>query len=781
MKKNYFLLALLVALFSVSSSYADTYKVDFEQAADTTDPEFRVDAGWGHIKDCFVHPIFSSMSQYVAYSYEAGAGVDGSQALKIGSQLLSGQEKNDLLVTPKVSGAVSIMVKSAAEGEDVPSIKFFKVENGAMGEEITLADAPVITADAFVKVVLPEQEGACIGIRGEYVYIDDFEAGSAEVTLAKGLTVVSATLAADAETWTTIDTSGWIPQTVTYLSADADGNYTLSYDIEVKNTGDVTLTANEEGYTVALIDQEKEVVLAENLPVTITLEPGQTGKFNVKAQLNVDNTGESWYLRIREDVTNTVAGNFDYRIRAKYNAPEPQAETALTITDAEATMSTFTDTQNNTCVVANEQGEFTLSFNVTVKNTGTNPIEAGTEGYSVQMFIPYGFGLTNLGEEVPVSVTLQPEDETVVPVSVTLNRNDFYQALSIKFRENITNTEYDTGMSILPADDPNVENRQMEIASVSNKTQTRNEFAGFSIKTYTDTDAEGNFTIEADVTVKNSGNVTLLAADEDMTVVLYNSANEDEVFATATVGQDLEPGQTATVNVKATLNIADYPNAITYYVKELVSGSTGYVVSTQAFKKETTVEFAIGEDGWATFSSDETVDFSNCEGLTAYIVTGVANGLAKIEEVTAVPAGYGVLLQGVPGNYVADIVDNAEDPEADMLVATGANATEVVESGFFTRAIYGSVYVLSTDEAGKPGFVKAELGAVIPAYQAYLSYTAPEEQPVSFIGINDGTTTAIANVLKQQTAGQMFNLRGQRVDASYKGIVVKNGKKQIIK
>ena len=34
---------------------------------------------------------------------------------------------------------------------------------------------------------------------------------------------------------------------------------------------------------------------------------------------------------------------------------------------------------------------------------------------------------------------------------------------------------------------------------------------------------------------------------------------------------------------------------------------------------------------------------------------------------------------------------------------------------------------------------------------------------------------------KQQTAGQMFNLRGQRVDASYKGIVVKNGKKQIIK
>jgi hypothetical protein len=60
-------------------------------------------------------------------------------------------------------------------------------------------------------------------------------------------------------------------------------------------------------------------------------------------------------------------------------------------------------------------------------------------------------------------------------------------------------------------------------------------------------------------------------------------------------------------------------------------------------------------------------------------------------------------------------------------------------------------------------------------------YEKQVDLPFDVIGINDGTTTAIANVLKQQTAGQMFNLRGQRVDASYKGIVVKNGKKQIIK
>lgn len=131
MKKNYFLTALMMLFIGAGSAMADTYKVDFNTTIDTNDHSFRVATGWTHIVDAYEHPIWSSMSEWVAYSYSADGGVDGTGALKVGSQLLMGAAKNDLLVTPKVNGEVSLMVKSASEYEDqTPSVKFFAVADG---------------------------------------------------------------------------------------------------------------------------------------------------------------------------------------------------------------------------------------------------------------------------------------------------------------------------------------------------------------------------------------------------------------------------------------------------------------------------------------------------------------------------------------------------------------------------------------------------------------------------------------------------------------------------
>ena len=125
MKKNYIFAALLMLLCGAGSAWADTYKVDFETTQDVSDHEFRVATGWSHLMDADINPYFTWLTSYVEYSYEAGAGVDGSQALKVGTQNLGYTAKYDLLVTPKVSGAVSIMVKaSATNGEDASSISF---------------------------------------------------------------------------------------------------------------------------------------------------------------------------------------------------------------------------------------------------------------------------------------------------------------------------------------------------------------------------------------------------------------------------------------------------------------------------------------------------------------------------------------------------------------------------------------------------------------------------------------------------------------------------------
>ncbi len=472
-------------------------------------------------------------------------------------------------------------------------------------------------------------------------------------------------------------------------------------------------------------------------------------------------------------MTSTAFGRgFDNSIKVKYNAPAPQPTQALTITAAQATFETFTDGNGQTCVVADATGNFTLSFNVTVKNTGTDPITVGTENYSIQMMDAGGFGSSPVGDAVVINEDIQPGQEIEVPVSVTLSRNEHPSTMVINFKENITETVFETGMRVMAADDPSIEKREMAIQRVENKTATRNEFSGFSFKTYTDTDAAGNFTIEADVTVKNTGNVTL--NNDEVLISLYNNADESQVFATAKMGKDLEAGQEVKVNLKAVLNIADYPGTITYYVKENVSNTNEYVVSTQAFKKQTTVDITIGEDGWATYSGDKNLSFANCEGLTAYVVTKVENGVAKLATITEIPSYHGILLKGEQGTYTADIVDNAEAPEENMLRASLYGTTVVDNQS--ADAPYGSTYAFGKKD-DKVGFALASVEYYIPAGKAYLLYANEVEGAREFIGFEDDTTTAIEGMQLSQTAGKVFNLKGQKAGADYKGLIIMDGKK----
>ena len=776
MRKHYFFATLLMLLFGVGSAMADSYKVDFETTVETSDHEFKVASGWSHIVDFFKGPIWIIPDEYVSYTYEENSGVDGSKALKIGGQTLAGKDCNDLLVTPKVSGTVSIMVKSTGEGS--ASIKFFAINGGTMGNEIVPTEAPALTADGYVQYVLPEQNGANIGIRGENVFIDNFEAASVVVELARSMSVISATLASDNDTFTEVVT--FFPET--FINTDAEGNYTLSYDIELKNNGEVTLNPGDEGYSISLYSYDSgrdDIVLGENLPVSVALEPGETKTVNFKLSLHSDNAteGEQVYVAIKENVTGTETerGYTNINYKVKYNAPAVQPAQALTITNAVLTTETFVDGNNNTCVVVDADGNYTLTYNVTVKNTGTDPITVGTEGYSIQLTSASGFGYAELGDPVDITVDLQPEEETSVVYTVVLNRNETYQ-VKATFRENLTQTTYETNQTIVSAEDPTIEKRQMEISRVENKTNVRTE--GFwPVRRYTDTDVDGNFTIEADVTLKNTGNVTL--TNDEVLVTLYNDADETQVFATATMGKDLEAGQEVTVNLKVVLNIADYPNEITYYVKENVSNTSSYVVSTQAYKKPTTYDVTIGEGGWAAFCCDKSINVANCEGLTAYVVTAVENGVAKLAEVTDIPAYTGVLLKGAAGTYTAALVDNAQAPEENLLSAAVYNEVEVSEYSY--DAPLGKTFTFGKNGEEQMGFVKATEGTFIPTGTAYLVYE-DETGELDFISLVDnGQTTAIVGKQLSQNAGEAFNLKGQKVAADYKGLILMNGKKFIRK
>lgn len=180
--------------------------------------------------------------------------------------------------------------------------------------------------------------------------------------------------------------------------------------------------------------------------------------------------------------------------------------------------------------------------------------------------------------------------------------------------------------------------------------------------------------------------------------------------------------------------------------------------------------------GFATFSASYPVNYGSL-GLEAYAVKLNADKkavtLEKIEGV--VPADKAVLLKGTPSqSYKLTTGEGAEAVfDTDLKVSDGTA----------TSSDKTAVYGLATVN-GQDGFYKAFDGKTIPAKCAYLEVENSASLAKFYsLGDHSGSTTGITSV-KNEAAGNnapMYNLAGQSVDKGYKGIVIKNGKKIVLK
>ena len=180
--------------------------------------------------------------------------------------------------------------------------------------------------------------------------------------------------------------------------------------------------------------------------------------------------------------------------------------------------------------------------------------------------------------------------------------------------------------------------------------------------------------------------------------------------------------------------------------------------------------------GFATFSASYPVNYGSL-GLEAYAVKLNTDKktitLEKIDGV--VPAGKAVLLKGTPSkSYRLTTGEGAvAEFDTDLKVSDGtATSSDAV-------AVYGLATV-----NGQDGFYKAFNGKTIPATCAYLEVANSASSVKCFsLGDHSGSTTGITSV-KNEAAGNnapMYNLAGQLVGKGYKGIVIKNGKKIVLK
>ena len=184
----------------------------------------------------------------------------------------------------------------------------------------------------------------------------------------------------------------------------------------------------------------------------------------------------------------------------------------------------------------------------------------------------------------------------------------------------------------------------------------------------------------------------------------------------------------------------------------------------------------ISPSGYSTYAAYYPVDYSKLDDLKAYTVklNAEKTGIVMNEVVGVVPAGVAVLLKGkADTDYALTKAEGWQNVTSDLKMSDGT----------ITSTDKTAVYGLATVN-GQDGFYKASKGKTIPVKCAYLEVENSASSVKCFsLGDHSGSTTGITSV-KNEAAGNnapMYNLAGQLVDKSYKGIVIKNGKKIVLK
>lgn len=150
----------------------------------------------------------------------------------------------------------------------------------------------------------------------------------------------------------------------------------------------------------------------------------------------------------------------------------------------------------------------------------------------------------------------------------------------------------------------------------------------------------------------------------------------------------------------------------------------------------------------------------------------------------------------IGGNYPY-VVRNATDEDTDLsftgtnnlnfktIMDTEANkhkvgATNIYFCGNWKEALVtdGTQWIIK-NEGINASIVKAD-GVKISPFRAY--FTGIPEGASAKLNFSDGETTGITNVnAAENNDDALYNLAGQKVSAAYKGIVIKNGKKYLMK
>lgn len=182
------------------------------------------------------------------------------------------------------------------------------------------------------------------------------------------------------------------------------------------------------------------------------------------------------------------------------------------------------------------------------------------------------------------------------------------------------------------------------------------------------------------------------------------------------------------------------------------------------------VSATISSAGWSTYVSRCPLSFAgtNIKAFTAKYDAS-ANSIT-LSPVTEIPAKTAVVLKGDAGTYSFIRLASATPPISNDLTFNDSEYKVTAAKTIYVLAKQGDVC----------GFYPLASGETLPANKGYIYISNPSTAK-SVYGLHE-TTTGIHHVVKADArSGARYNLAGQRVSDSYKGVVIENGKKFVVK
>lgn len=239
------------------------------------------------------------------------------------------------------------------------------------------------------------------------------------------------------------------------------------------------------------------------------------------------------------------------------------------------------------------------------------------------------------------------------------------------------------------------------------------------------------------------------------------------------VGETAVSTETTGATGTSTYAIADNQQAAgTVYTLKVNSNHNTQITAIKIYGYE---NVAVSDAGYATYCSDNALDFSDVTGLTAYTASMNGNNVEFDKVDGAVAANTGLLVKAAEGTYSVPAVATGTDVSATNKLK---GVTSVTTIGKQTDDNFN--YVLKDGSDGVGFYQVNNDNYKVRANSAYLaiSYDAASAGAKLFIGL-DGETSVEAVAAEVLPTGTAYNLQGQRVGNDYKGVVIVNGKKVI--